>query len=174
MLWISDQALAIYGSVVGTMALGINLFTYIHAKQKDRVRLLIECHEDEDAAKSVQYFGNCNNKPGLDAPNLLPIYVITIRNIGNIEAHLQEVGVTEVHGAEHCVLVSSSSHYFLTSIASADPISIQPKAMLKFKIYLKRGEPIYTPVNCFVIDQQHKKWKRRVKLLQLDRHLKSS
>ena len=57
------QGLAIYGSVVGTVALGINLFNFLHSKQKDSVRLSIECKEDEEVDNNIQEMNDNENQP---------------------------------------------------------------------------------------------------------------
>ena len=162
--------LSIYGAAVGTIALGINIFGYLYSKKKDSVRLSVECIEGANVAKEIASLKNSANQNELDAAQLALVYVVTVRNGGNIEAHIQEVGIVDEEGCEHCALVSSGPHLFLTEIARAASISISPKAKNTFNIYLRRNAPLFTAVKCFVVDQQQNKWEAKLKLASVGRH----
>ncbi|MDP1871351.1 MAG: hypothetical protein Q8K61_06960 [Gallionella sp.] len=156
------QGLAIYGAITGTIALGINLFGYLHTRQKDKVQLTVECSEDENARSNLERMLKTENAPESERSSLESIYVVTVRNPGSVEAHIQEVGIVDKNGSMHTALIQT--RMFLVDLSKAPKVTIEPKAMCKFKIYIRRGEPIFTPASCFVIDQQQKTWKQKVKL----------
>lgn len=161
MLEPSNNWLSVYGAFVGTLALAISAFQYRHAKRKDLVQLSVECEQAADTPTKIKAFIELLKGPEMDKPHLEEIYTVTVRNIGNVDAYIQEVGVRDRSGASHTALVRTS--HFLAHLEQAPQICIKSKARQKFKIYLGRDQEIFTATSCFVVDQQQKSWEKKVK-----------
>ena len=91
--WIADNWLALYGSIVGTIALFINLSRFIHTIRKDIVKLKVSIEPYPRRHENIQALKNPENKDGPEKIHILEVYYINVRNIGNVTAYIDDVGL---------------------------------------------------------------------------------
>lgn len=166
MIEVAGQGLAVYGAIVGTIALSINIFNFIHTKQKDSIRLSVDCVETKQACSDFLSLEATKDNKEWERPSGAHIYDVIVRNIGNTEAFLHEAGIVDKSGETHFAVTSISPNnpMIIGRISQIKSISIKPKASQSFKIYIGRDQPLFVPASCFVTDQQDKTWKSKLKL----------
>ena len=159
-LWIYQNWLALYGAVVGSIALLINFSRLLYTIKKDKIKLTLSVAPHPEKEKNIERLvATEENEPWDDRPNLVEIYKLTVRNIGNVDAHLEDAGIVCEKGKIHQVLVSTSSnHCVLSNIPNSGLVQIQPKASKKLSVYLNRAENIFQVKKAFVVDSTGKKW----------------
>lgn len=158
--WFTENWLALYGSIVGTVALFVNFSRFIHAIKKDKVKLSLSvAHHPEREKNMKRLISTENNEPGDDRPNLVESYQITIRNVGNVDAHIEDAGIICQDGKIRQVLIRYPGNYCtLGHLAEVGSATISAKASKKMSVYLNRGEDAFIAKKAFVIDSTGKKW----------------
>ncbi|MGY0800184.1 hypothetical protein ACW7G0_14190 [Lysobacter sp. A286] len=163
MTWINQQGLALYGAVTGTVALLISFFSYRHNVKKDQIKLDVSCAPHRDQAKNIEHLNTENPESPWDRPNLVEVYLVTVRNLGSIPAPLGDVGVCDGAGKKYQALVGRqlSQMRLLQPLSESNVESLEPRAARIFSVYLRRDEPMFTAVSAYAIDQTGKAWQVR-------------
>jgi len=162
--WILNNWLALYGSIVGTLALVINITRFIHTIKKDKVKLSISvsCHPDYDS--NINKLKEKNYDQEWERPNLVEVYTITIRNTGAVDAYIENASIickkNKVYNALTYYSKTSSFNGLLGSISQVGTIKIEPKASKKLDVYLKADEDIFTAKYIEIEDSTGKKWNK--------------
>ena len=158
--WIANNWLAFYGAVVGTLALGINFSKFIHAINKDKIKIRVSVSDHPQKLANIKLLKDGEDNEPLDRINMAEVYIVTVRNIGNVNAHIDDAGVICTHEKSHSALVSSPTGggCILVSISEAKLDPIAPKSSKKFSIYLQRGQECFEARRAFVVDSTGEKW----------------
>lgn len=157
--------LAIYGAVVGSIALVLNYSRHKHAVDAKKVKLNINYnkHKNLDAnLKELSVPGGYDPTTGDGGKTRAEVYEVEVCNIGDVAAFIREVGIVTTGGEKHEALISeifgSSGMRFLSETSSVNIEELKPKSSKKFNIYLNKGEELFSVSNAYVIDQTSKEW----------------
>lgn len=158
--WLTENWLALYGSLVGTVALFVNFSNFIHAVKKDKVKLTLSLAPHPEREKNMErLISTEKNEPWDDRPNLVESHQITIRNIGNVDAHIEDAGIICQDGKTRKVLINypgnSCTLGHLTEVGS---VTISAKSSKKMSVYLNRDEDAFAAKKAFVTDSTGKRW----------------
>ena len=158
--WLSENGLALYGAIAGTVALAINFFGFRHNLKKDRIKLSVSFADHPRQADNLLDLESTEDGKPWDQKSLAEVYVVTVRNVGNVAAPIDEVGVVTSSGKKRPALVGSKHHgpniLERASGGSVDPLP--PNSSRKFNMYLNRGEQLYGAAQAYVVDQAGKTW----------------
>lgn len=162
MSWISQNSLALYGAVTGTIAILISFFNYRYNVKKDQIKLNVSYKEHPNKTENIELLISTRMKDSWEQLNCLEVYLVTIRNLSNIPIPIHDVGVIDEHGNIHQALIIShfSQMNLLKSLPeTSDTEALKPKASKTFSVYLSRDEAPFTAISAYVIDQTGKEWK---------------
>ena len=159
--WINDNWLALYGAFVGTVALGINFSRVWIAINKDKIRLRIEhCrrHDYDDKIKALQ---ESLKKEPWERLNLVEVYTIIVKNIGCVDAYIEQAWIVDGDNVRHDALVPErlSRGVILNRLDSAQLEPVKAKSSSKFTVYLHADERPFEAKECRVMDRTGKIWK---------------
>lgn len=128
--------------------------------KKNKVKLSLSVVPHAEREKSMErLISTENNEPWDDRPNVVEIYQITIRNIGNVDAHIEDAGIICQDGKIRQVLINYPGNYCtLGHLAEVGSVTISAKASKKMSVYLNRGEDLFIAKKAFAIDSTGKKW----------------
>lgn len=163
--WLNQNLLAVYGAIVGTLALVLNLSGLLHDVRKGAVRLRVQCRPHQDLKSSLTAHAATKTDDAADRRTFFEAYVVTVFNDGAVPAHLADAGVVcaDHHVEQALVSQPLGSHLILRSVADARLEPIAPKSSETFTVYLRAGNDVFTPKRALVIDQTGKKWYGRVR-----------
>jgi len=156
--WISNNWLALYGAIVGTIALFINLFRFFHTLKKDDVKLKVSVSPHENQKQNIERIAQNIDKPDYERTNLAEVYVIKVRNVGNVNAFVEDVNLICKAGVERKALVSKKMGNSCI-LGEIKEIDIPPKSSSNFNIYLRDGEEPFVPSKAIVTDSTGKEWR---------------
>ncbi len=91
--WVTEHWLALYGALAGTTALILNFARYRHSIQSDRVQLSLNFEKHPKHDDNLNDLQATDSNKEWERRNLFELYQITVQNIGNVEAHIENVGV---------------------------------------------------------------------------------
>ncbi|MDS1864353.1 hypothetical protein QX220_22330 [Vibrio vulnificus] len=163
--WLQDNAIAIYGAVVGTIALFLNLGRFWIMYQKSVRKLKVEYsisgsaqHQIDQAANPSDIFGERGHR---DSDSLVgPIYKVTVRNVSHVSMHVHDVGLIIIgeNGVEkHQALVRG--HGFLQRLTESGGDDIAAGSSKTYDVWI-RGDLVLPNVKgCYVVDQLGKEYK---------------
>jgi hypothetical protein len=159
--WISKNWLALYGSIVGTVALIINLSKFMHSVKKDKVKLSLSVAPHPDREANIQRFKDTGKAQPCEQAKLVEVYEITIRNKGTVVAFIEDATLICKKGSAYQALTHySGDPCMLGSIPQVGAIEVKPKSSVKLSIYQKREHENFTPKKVEVIDSTGKKWRK--------------
>jgi hypothetical protein len=159
--WLSQNGLALYGALTGTAALLINFFVFRHNLNKDKVKLAVSLTEHPMQESNIRDMEATSEKKSWEQINLTEVFVVTVRNVGNVTAHIDGVGVTTASGREIPALVGGEggNANILEKANSKNIASMPPQSAKSFSVYLNRGEELYKVFNAYAIDQTGMVWR---------------
>jgi hypothetical protein len=158
--WLTHNWLALLGALTGTVALVINYLSYRNNRNKDRIDLTLSCAAHPKQAENVRTLLESEGNEPWNRPNMVEVYTVTVRNRGSINAPLSSVGVITSSGTSRGALVSNGQ--FLQQASTTNIESLPPKSERTFKLYLNRGEDLYSVKKAFAVDQTGKRWEANV------------
>src|SRR5690606_4948241 len=114
-------------------------------------------------AENIQGMISTRGKKPWEQINLVEVYLVTVRNVGNIPAPLADVGVITESGEKEHALVTKhhSSWYHLHTVTDSGMEAIEPKGSRTFSIYLRREQPMFKATSAYATDQTGKSWSYR-------------
>jgi len=158
--WISEHWLALYGAIVGTLALFLNVSRFIHAVKKDSVKLKIKVEDHPQKSENIKMITEPASDKDWEVPKIVKTHTLIVRNIGNVDAHIEDAWITCKKGDKHKVLVSDPNHQMMLSeIPKLHAVKLAPKSSTKLNVYLHRGEEAFDARNAEVIDSTGKSWR---------------
>lgn len=86
---------------------------------------------------------------------LAEVYKVTVRNVGNINAPVEDAGVLTKNGERKHALKRTSvgGGGLLDRLSSTPEEVVAPKSSKAYYVYLHRGEDEFEAVQAFVIDK---------------------
>ncbi|WP_280566863.1 hypothetical protein [Chromohalobacter sp. 296-RDG] len=165
MEWVQENWLAIYGAIVGTIALALNFGRFWLMLQRGRRTLKVESTVSEQAQRHLDQLAKPED-PFARGSLLGPIFDVTVINCSHVSMHIHDVGV-EVDEAEGKravqALVRSGSHGFLSPLAKSGGDDLPAGSRRSYPIWLKRSYTLPKVIGCYVIDQTGKRYKGKFK-----------
>lgn len=161
--WVSENWLAFYGAVVGSLALLLNVARFVYDRKKDSIQLEISGEPHKNYDQQVAQLRGSRNEPEYKRAGQLEVYKIKITNTGNIPIHIQDAGVVTTAGESIPVLTNShsgSNHYHIVPIDSADTPPIAPKASQTHWVWQKNDQEPFGVSSYYVVDGTGKRWSK--------------
>ena len=140
MIWIRENALALYGAITGTLALVMSYIGHKHSVRRDRIKLTVEFEPHPDQAGNLNRLRASPNTetPWNDhVPHLVEYFVVTVRNLGSVAAPLTDVGIRSKNGVKHPALVSAPSDSCLRRIPDSSIEPLEPNSFGHFSVFLR-------------------------------------
>lgn len=158
--WISQNWLALYGAITGTIALFISISRFVHTVNKDKVKLKFTIGDHPYKEENIKRMHESNNKESFEQINSVSIYSLSIRNIGNVDAHIEDAWIICKNKKVHKILVSEpDDRYFLSDISQSEPIKISPKSSTKIHASLGKDDDIFHAEKAVIVDSTGKQWR---------------
>lgn len=154
--WFTENWLALFGAITGTIALLIHYLSYRHNRKKDELDLAISWAPHVQRQENLRQLAETESSQDWERPSMVEVYTITVTNRGNIRAPLSRVGVVTDMGLERLAYVRDGSYLEEATSKHIEPIP--PKSEESFSVYLKRGEELFQVREAFATDQTGKRW----------------
>ncbi len=154
--------LAIYGAIVGTIALILNFLRYRQAVHTNSVKLKVNYKKVKNFKENIISMQKGYDPLTGTGGSLAKIYEVEIQNLGSVVAYIEEVGIVCDNGEKHIALVrdpSFSSSHVLTTILNIKVDELKPKSAQTFYLYLNKSEELFEAKYAYVVDQTGKEWK---------------
>lgn len=163
-VWISQNWLAFYGAIVGTIALVINLSKFIHAVNKDKIKLRVIAEQHPNKLENEAELADPYSKePGGGQQLFLPVYRINVTNVGNVDAHIDSAYVLTGNGDKRHVLITyPHDRCMYGGIDQVGTVTVHPKKSVKLNVYLNRGESKFVSRLAVIVDGTGRKWNARI------------
>ncbi|MGK8438372.1 hypothetical protein ACRS3X_13695 [Ectopseudomonas hydrolytica] len=160
MNWLTDNWLACYGAITGTLALFISYLGHRHAVNKDTIKLSVSFSAHPNQEENIKNMLSTEGKEPWEQTNFTEVYLVTVKNLGSIPAPLEDVGVITSSGDKKQALTSSlhSHGNILSKISDSKLEPLIPQSAKTFKIYLERAEPVFKAKKAYAVDQTGKLW----------------
>lgn len=94
-----------YSAIVGTIALFINLLRFFHTLKKDKVKLKVVVFPHKNQKQNIERLGQNAGKPDYEKTSLAEVFVVKVRNTGNVNAFIEDVNLICKLGVERKALV---------------------------------------------------------------------
>lgn len=95
-----ENYLAIYGAIVGTVALALNFVRYFSVIRSERVKLRLRLRRLKSWAEIVEWEQSISaNRAGKFYP--LPIYALEVANVGKVRAYIKSVSFKGTDGVQY-------------------------------------------------------------------------
>ena len=160
--WIAGNWMAIYGAIVGTVALGLSFAKFRHSIKASQVSLEVFCEKSPDYNKNLTLFEETEESQPWDRPVLVELYSINVRNTGSVSAHIQSAGIVTIEGDRREALVRErNDNLILYPVSRSKQEPLVAKSHRKYAVYMKRGEPVIEASCGFVQDQTGKEWRSK-------------
>ena len=162
--WVIENWLALYGAIVGTIALVINFSRFIHTIGKEKVKLRVTAQPHQNKTENLEELASPDSRMlGGGQQQFLPIYQIKISNVGNVDAHIESAYVLTDDGNKKHVLVKYSHDQLrYGSIDQVGTILVKPKTSTQMSVYLHRGKAEFIAKAAEILDGNGKKWKAKM------------
>lgn len=163
--WITENSLALYGAVVGTVALLINFVRLRHQQQSNQTRLSVSVERSKGYDENIKRLQEpLEDDVYNDGPHLLSVYIVTIRNLGNVEAHIESCGIVTSADERKEALIpygGGEMSNLLRKVSEAQNVSIPAKSAQRFKVYLRRNEDPFEVRRAFAVEKTGRAWKSK-------------
>lgn len=146
--------LAIYGALVGTIALILNFLRYKHALKQNDVKLKISYKKVEILEEDIKDLGKPFDPVTQEGGQYAKICEVTVQNIGNVNAYINDISL--INKDEQKVNI------ILLDIPEVRRKPMEPKASRTFDMYITNKEDICEIKYVIVIDQTSKEWKKKI------------
>jgi len=161
MIWIQENILALYGAIVGTVALFLNFGRFWFMYQKNKRKLKVVSRIDKGAQDRLASL----EKPdgGLSSRGALcgPIYKVDVINTSHLQMHIHDAGIIfETSSGKEKIKVLVRGERFLNDLDESGGKNIPAGSRESFSVWLKSdGITIPKVVGCYVEDQLGKEYK---------------
>lgn len=163
MVWLQDNLLALYGALVGTIALLLNFGRYWILYKKSSRKLKVSSAIDSRAQIALNSLAKPSSGfTGRREPLCGPIYTIDVINVSHVQMHIQDVGLVVKSNDGRRKLKAVASAGRGSSFSSVDEIggdNIPAGAMKSYSIWLSSEPEIPIVLGCYVIDQLGKEYR---------------
>jgi hypothetical protein len=148
--WIQNNWLALYGALIGTVALIFNFSRFIHTVNKDKIKLALSIVPVPNQEAKFREMSEKEEEPWNRSDT--SVFTITVRNIGNVEAYIENVWV----------ICTKGTKYSASTFLERDNQPLKPRTSGKYNISLSKGQKLFEPKRIFVTDKIDGKWKQKV------------
>lgn len=159
MSWLSENWLAFYGALTGTIAIAISYFGHRHNISKDNIKLAVSFAPHPNQDRNIRTMLSTNDNIPSERTNLIEIYQVTVRNLGSIPAPLNDVGILTDQGIKKPALIRKQNSTLLYEVAESALDALAPQSALTFSVYLRHDEPMFSASMAYAVDQTDKLWK---------------
>lgn len=160
--FISQNLLASYGAVVGTVALILNFMRYRHAVSSSKTRLKLEVIVD----KLESDFEATMNPPKKKEPwegggrNSLVTHKVKVRNIGGVTAHIQDIWVETQNGKSSATMpYGGSNQNIYGAVSERGNVEIAPRSSHSFSVFSDREGGYLKIKRAYAIDETGRQWR---------------
>lgn len=158
--WISEHWLALYGAIAGTLALSLNVSRFIHAVKKDRVNLKLTVEDHPQKSENIKMIMEPTSDRDWENPAIVETHTLTVRNIGNVDAYIEDAWIICKKGDKHKVLVSDPNHQMMLSeIPRLHTVKLAPKSSITLNVYLSKGEEVFDAKKAEIVDSTGNSWR---------------
>lgn len=156
--YLTTENLAIYAAITSTIGIIFTGLQYwLNVKDK-KVNLKIVCSKYPDYEKELNKINAL--KPHEGGVTRIKFYIISIKNIGNVKAFIEDAYVLSAEGLEYKVNVTilyGAGLNFYTIPDYEEDICIEPKSSKDFYVYLDKDEKIFEVKSCCVLTKTGEK-----------------
>ncbi|WP_040307479.1 hypothetical protein [Agarivorans albus] len=163
--WLQANSIAVYGAVVGTIALFLNLGRFWIMYQKSARKLKVDYSVCESAQHQINVSVNPSDIFGArrerDENSLVgPVYKVTVRNISHVSMHIHDVGllIKTSNGIQNYQALVRG-HSFLQRLDEIGGDDIPAGSSKSYNVWLKGDLHLPEISGCYVIDQLGKQYK---------------
>ena len=155
---------AIYAAIVSTLALLNSVYRVYYISGTNKVKLNIDYEKHPDYkkhfAETIQEYDPQTGRGG--SPTVA--YVVTVRNIGNIEAFIENVYGVSSDNKKHeaSVNMPPPRSGVLHRVSGSEIEGISAKSSKKFYIYFSKSKQPLELNACYVVDKTGKRWKAKM------------
>lgn len=162
--WLKENGLALYGAIVGTLALFLNVGRYWLMRQKVVRKLKVESSINKFAQSHIDKAKLGQNVEAWEGGNSVgPLYDITVKNISHVPMHIDEVGIivrsSNLKRKER-IRYHQMFHVTASSLGvDESEMDLSPGKKKTYSIRLKReGFEIPKVIGCYVVDHLGKEF----------------
>jgi len=160
--WLNENYLALYGAVVGTIALCLNFGRFWMLYQKSVRKLKVSAKVGDDAQRHINEAQKTDEFSG----NLCgPVYKVTVVNPSHTPIHIQDVGLfIDVEGKIERLkcYVRSNTHNFLEHMDNTSGEDLAAGSRRTYSVWLSKEQAkckLPKVVGSYVVDQMGKEYK---------------
>lgn len=158
---LTTDNIAIYGAIVATLAFLITVLQYLASIKDKKVQLSIGYKKHPDYDLNSQNIGIKYNPTTGDVSGTSgELYIVTIRNQGNVDAYINEIYGIAFDGVRYDTKVVTNKHG--SCLIPIVEEYIQPKSSKDYSIYFQENSKSLKLKECFVVDGTGKKWKGKL------------
>ena len=158
--------LAVYGAIAGTIALLLNYKRFLYTKNRDKEKLKISIKPHPNREINLKHIYESEGQGHFDRTNMMvKVFVITVRNLKNIDTYIEEASILTKDGKKVSALVSEGGGHTMSKISSSyqGKKKIDANSHESFNVYHRRGDEEFHPKYVEVLDSQGKIWKEKAK-----------
>jgi hypothetical protein len=158
--YLTTDNIAVYAAFVATLALIISILQHWNSIKDKKVLLAASYKKHPDYDENLKMLGvPYDPMTGEGGSNTAELYIVTIRNIGNVNAFISKVYGISQDGTRHNVLVRGNTNSsIMTEISKYKIEQIPAKSQQDYSIYFNTESQIFDLKQCIVIDGTGKKW----------------
>jgi len=162
--WIAINWLALYGAVVGSVALIISILRYSYTVKKDKIKIKVSAITHPNKLSNIKMLEETEDNEPWDRPSSVKVYAVTVRNVGTVDAYIEDAGIICTLGEKHPALLSEFNNggAFLREVSMGKDDPIAPKSSRRFDVYLKRDQELFEAKKAFATDCTGKNWQTNV------------
>lgn len=158
--WLATNWLAAYGAIIGTLAFVLNFARYRHSITEKRISLKVEICKHSNYDENISRLNTPDSGFG-DKPTIVEAYIVTVRNIGSVDAYLQSAGLIDENDVRREALTyrPGSQHRILYPLSQVPDEPIKAKSSKKFNVFLGENEKEFVARIGFAEDKTGRVWK---------------
>ena len=163
--WLQQNLLAVYGAVVGTIALILNFGRFWLVLQRGKRKLRVEANISDRAQAQLDELAK-PQLPFTQGTLIGPIFDVAVINCSHVHIHVQSAGiiVRTKNGKEKIEsLIRNGSQGWLSKLSKAGGHDLPAGARHTFHVWFSREEStIPEVVGCYVTDQLGKEYHGKI------------
>lgn len=160
--YFTTDNIAIYAAIVATFALFMSYLQYRFSVKDKKVLLAISYKKHPNFEQNITNIGAYKDGEVIGGNG--EAYVVTICNIGNVDAFISEIYVITENGTRYDALVlQNKNSLIMTRISQNEIEKIPAKSQKDCSIYFNKESLISDLKQCVVIDGTGKKWEGKYK-----------
>lgn len=151
---LTTDNIAVYGAVVATFAFIITVFQYWASIKEKQIQLKISYRKHPHYEDNIIQLKQ--DAQPWEKSSITPLYIVTIRNIGNVSAFINEIFGISSDKVQYHALTHKNSSSIMSKINNSE---IFPKSSQDFEIFFKEESTVFDLEKCIIVDGTGKQWK---------------